>query len=144
MLHVNVVVLEKWSFQKCGSKGDNQRKLNELPKKSRCWTGFLGVVWLKWLCIVFLYVTCTAFFEEVFQEGIVICLPLLKEPVFLLSVLSGSQVLPLNVIKMGRSFAFVPANCWGPACTLDCYRLLAKPVLYCDMRWPSIKALSPL
>lgn len=89
---------------------------------------------IKMTVYCLLYVTCTAFFEEVFQEGIVICLPLLKEPVFLLSVLSGSQVLPLNVIKMGRSFAFVPVNCWGPACTLDCYRLLAKPVLYCDMR----------
>ena len=33
LLHVNVIVLGKWSFQKCGSKGDNQRKLTKLPIK---------------------------------------------------------------------------------------------------------------
>lgn len=33
MLHVNVIVLGKWSFQNCSSKGDNQRKLVKLPIK---------------------------------------------------------------------------------------------------------------
>ena len=33
VLHVNMIVLAEWSFQKCGSKGDDQRKLINLPIK---------------------------------------------------------------------------------------------------------------